>query len=258
MTAFEHSIPLLSTATANVDPTSCNTLISTLYVSTDTTPLLSTATINADPTVFTSTLTSSMAISSESACPSTEATVTTIITSTVHVTLSQPATLGISSSPTVTVTSTVTSTASGTVTSTVTSTVSTCSRISSESACPSTEATVTVIITSTLRISPSPTVTVTSTVLTCSSQRTTFMTSPSVAQCSDQQTTSTEDSGNSCNAVAICVPVAVVIGLIACVIVFVIIWRLRHNSIYKVSTSNPEIVKVCNDLYGSVALHTNE
>ena len=127
MTAIEHPIPLLSTATANVDPTNCNTLISTMDVSTDTTPLLSTATINADPTVTTSTLISSMAISSESVCPGTEATVTTIITSTVFVTLSYPVTPKISPSSTVTVTSTASTCSSQCTTLMTTPSVAQCS-----------------------------------------------------------------------------------------------------------------------------------
>ena len=89
----------------------------------------------------------------------------------------------------------------------------------------------------------------------CSSQPTVVI-SPSACQCSNQQ--AAEDDDNSCNAVAICVPVAVVIAVVVCVVVFVVVWRLRQKTFYSFAgrDQQTEMVKVYNDLYGSVALYT--
>ena len=76
--------------------------------------------------------------------------------------------------------------------------------------------------------------------------------SPSNLQCSNQQ--AAKDDDNSCNAVAVCIPVALVIGLIVCAVTFVIVWRWRHRTIYNFVNSNPQMAKIYNDLYGSVAL----
>ena len=76
---------------------------------------------------------------------------------------------------------------------------------------------------------------------------------PSTAQGSNQRITDKTD--NSCNAVAICIPVAVVIAIVVCVIVPIAVWRLRHRAIYNYVASNPQMAKIYNDLYGSVYLH---
>ena len=99
----------------------------------------------------------------------------------------------------------------------------------------------------------SPTVTVTSTVSDTASQYLIKIT-PSNVQCSNQEITKESDS--SCNALAICVPVAVVVALVACVIALIVVWRLRHKAIYSFLNSNPQMAKVYNDLYGSVGLQT--
>ena len=112
------------------------------------------------------------------------------------------------------------------------------------------------VTTSTLRIStfPTTTVTVTSTVSATQSQCITVTISPSAAQSSNQQITDKSDT--SCNAIAICIPVAMVIAVVVCVIVFMAVWRLRHKAIYNFVTSNPQMAKIYNDLYGSVILYS--
>ena len=92
------------------------------------------------------------------------------------------------------------------------------------------------------------TATVTRTVSATESQCTTVIISPSTAQCSNQQITIKSDS--SCNAIAICIPVAMVIAVVVCVIVFVAVWRLRHKAIYNFVTTNPQMARIYNDLYG--------
>ena len=147
-----------------------------------------------------------------------------IITSTVHTTISQPTTLTNNISPTVISTGTVSDAQSE----------STTSRISN---LPTTFTTVTVTVTSTVSVTPS--------------QYTAMPSSPSVA--ANQQVTD-----NGCNAVAICIPVAVVIALLVCIIVFLVVWRLtliRKKAVYNLNTSiNAE---VRNDLYGSVIVYAN-
>ena len=83
-----------------------------------------------------------------------------------------------------------------------------------------------------------------------------MMVIPPTSQCSNQQVA--EEDDNSCNVVAICVPVAVVIAVVVCVVVFVVVWRLRQKTIYSITNSDQsmEMIKVYNDLYGSVALYT--
>ena len=105
----------------------------------------------------------------------------------------------------------------------------------------------------TLRINTLPTVTVTSTVSATPSQCITILISPSPAQCYNQQVT--DDGRNSCNAVAICVPVAMVIAVVVCVIVIFVVWRLRQKVAYNVGTNNLEMVY--NDLYGLVTLYAS-
>ena len=99
----------------------------------------------------------------------------------------------------------------------------------------------------------SRTVTVTSTVSDTASRCITNIT-PSNVQCSNQRIT--EKSDNSCNAVAICIPIAVVIALVTCIIAVIAVWKLRHKAIYNFVNSNPQMAKVYNDLYGLVALQT--
>ena len=99
----------------------------------------------------------------------------------------------------------------------------------------------------------SRTVTVTSTVSDTASRCITNIT-PSNVQCSNQRIDKKSD--NSCNAVAICIPVAVVIALVTCVIAVIAVWKLRHKAIYNFVNSNPQMAKVYNDLYGLVALQT--
>ena len=125
-----------------------------------------------------------------------------------------------------------------------------------ESTCASTQlvaATVTVTITSTVHVTPSQSVTPTTSPSSTVTIGNTVSSSPSSLQCSNQQ--AAKDNDNSCNAVAICIPVALVIGLIVCVVTIVIVWRLRYRAIYNFATSNPQMAKIYNDLYGSVALY---
>ena len=74
-------------------------------------------------------------------------------------------------------------------------------------------------------------------------------------QSSNQQINN--DGASSCSAVAICIPVAGVFALVTCVIVFVAVRWVRQNSkvAYSLETKNPEMMKVYNDLYGSVNLY---
>jgi len=97
--------------------------------------------------------------------------------------------------------------------------------------------------------------TVTSTVTNIISATPSMPIDSSGTQSSNQLTNN--DGASSCNAVAICIPVAGVIALVTCVIVFVAVRWVRQNSkvAYSLETKNPEMMKVYNDLYGSVNLY---
>ena len=155
--------------------------------------------------------------------------------------------------PTVLTSSTTVNVGPTSSTSVVSSNEMVASTMSNGPTCASTQldaATVTVTITSTVHATPSQfmtsmvssscTVTLTSTVSV----------TPSTDQRSGQQID--EEDDNSCNAVAICVPVAVVIGVVVCVVVLVVVWRLRQRANYSISTGDPQMAKVYNDMYGSV------
>ena len=180
--------------------------------------LLSTTTVNADPTISISNTFSNVVVSSS-----------------MSTTLVEPTAAICASPQAVVITSTLISTfptTTVTVTSTVSATQSQCTTVTF----------------------PTTTATVTSTVSATPSQCITVIISPSTAQSSNQQITDKGDS--SCNAIAICIPVAVLIAVVVCVIVFVAVWRLRHKAIYNFATSNPQMAKIYNDLYGSVILYS--
>ena len=92
-------------------------------------------------------------------------------------------------------------------------------------------ATVTVTITSTVHATPSQSMTL---IVSSSSTATignTLSSSPKTGQCSNEQ--AAKDNDNSCNAVVICFPVALVIGLIVCVVTIVVVWRLQPAAIHR-------------------------
>ena len=84
-----------------------------------------------------------------------------------------------------------------------------------------------VTITNTVHVTPSQSMTLTISPSSTATIGSTMSSSPKTGQCSNQQ--AAKDNDNSCNAVAICIPVAFVIDLIVCVVTFVIVWRLHQQ-----------------------------
>jgi len=68
-------------------------------------------------------------------------------------------------------------------------------------------------------------------------------------QCGNQESSSAIDD-DSCNAVAICVPVTIGIAVIVAVVIFVVIWRTRYCRKLTFGVTYPRLVHVDNDLYG--------
>ena len=68
-------------------------------------------------------------------------------------------------------------------------------------------------------------------------------------QFGSQESSSTIDD-DSCNAVAICVPVMIGIAVIVAIVIFVVVWRTRYCGKLTLGVTNPRLAHVDNDIYG--------